>query len=86
MGTTDRLPRVSFRSVIHWRLFQNRQTMNEKSRYATHQKDIGETSTPSHIRLKPIAELQTQKRTKVAVHFRGILNALLDDLEEKHVF
>ena len=47
--------------------------------------DIGRISTPFRIRLKPNASLQTQRATKVPIHYRDKLNALLDELEKNGI-
>ena len=38
--------------------------------YATHKNDVGQIATPFRIRLKPNAKLQTQRPTKVPIHYR----------------
>ena len=48
-----------------------------KTCYATHKNDVGKISTPSRIRLKPNAQLMTQSPSKVPIHYRDKLNALL---------
>ena len=52
-----------------------------KTCYATHKNDVGKISTPFRIRLKPNAQLMTQRPSKV-IHYRDKLNALLKELEE----
>ena len=47
--------------------------------YATHKNDVGQIATLFRIRLKPNAKLQTQKPTKVPIHYR---EKLLDELEK----
>ena len=37
--------------------------------YATHKNDIGRTVTPFRIRLKPGAQLLTQRPSKVTIHY-----------------
>ena len=53
--------------------------------YATHKNDVGQLATPFRIRLKSNAKLQTQRPTKVAIHFREKLKKLLDELEKHKV-
>ena len=54
-----------------------------KTCFATHKNDVGKISTPLRIRLKPNAQLITQRPSKVPIHNRDKLNALLKGLEEK---
>ena len=49
--------------------------------YATHKNDVGKTSTPFRIRPKPNAQLFTQHHSKVPIHSRDKLTALLKELE-----
>ena len=53
-----------------------------KTCYATHKNDVGKISTPSRIRLKPNAQLMTQRPSKVPIHYRDKLNALVKELEK----
>ena len=53
-----------------------------KTCYATHKNDVGKISTPFRIRLKPNAQLMTQRPSKVPIHYRDKLNALLKELEK----
>ena len=53
--------------------------------YATHKNDVGKISTPFCIRLKPNAQLFTKCPSKVPLHYRDKLNALLKELA-KHTF
>ena len=41
-----------------------------KTCYATHKNDVGEISTPFRFRLKPNAQLITQRPSKVPIHYR----------------
>ena len=59
--------------------------VNNKECYATHKNDVGKICTPFRIRLKPNANLQTQRPTKVPIHYREKLNALLDELEKNGI-
>ena len=52
-----------------------------KTCYATHKNDVGRIATPFRIRLKPGAQLLTQRPSKVPIHYRDKLNALLKELE-----
>ena len=56
-----------------------------KSCYATHKNDVGKISTPLRIRLKPNAQLMTQRPSKVPMHFRDKLNVLLKKLEKYNI-
>ena len=53
-----------------------------KTCYATHKNDVGKISTPFRIRLKPNAQLMTQRPSKVPIHYRDKLNVLLKELEK----
>ena len=53
--------------------------------YATHKNDVGKISTPFRIRLKPNAQLMTQRPSKVPIHYRDKLNALLKELEKYNI-
>ena len=46
---------------------------------------VGKISTPFRVRLKPNANLQTQRPTKVPIHYREKLNALLEELEKNGI-
>ena len=56
-----------------------------KTCYATHENDVGKISTPFRIRLKPNAQLMTQRPSKVPIHYRDKLNALLKKLEKYNI-
>ena len=47
-----------------------------KTCYATHKNDLGKISFPFRIRLKPNAQLLTQRSSKVPIHYRDKLSAL----------
>ena len=53
--------------------------------YATHKSDVGKIATPFGIRLKPNAQLITQRRSKVPIHYRDKLNTLLKELEKNKI-
>ena len=53
-----------------------------KTCHATHKNDVGKISTPIRIILKPNAQLLTQRPSKVPIHYRDKLNALLKELEK----
>ena len=53
--------------------------------YATHKNDVGQIATPFRSRLKPNAKLQTQRPTKVPIHYREKLKTLLDELEKHNI-
>ena len=56
-----------------------------KTCYATHKNDVGKISTPFRIRLKPNAQSMTQRPSKVPLHYRDKLNALLKELEKYNI-
>ena len=56
--------------------------LKNRTCYATHKNDVGKISTPFRIRLKPNAQLMTQRPSKVPIHYRDKLNALLKELEK----
>ena len=56
-----------------------------KTCYATHRNDVGKISTPFRIRLKPNAQLMTQRPSKVPIHYRDKLNVLLKELEKYNI-
>ena len=47
--------------------------------------DVGKISTPFRIRLKPNAQLMTQRPSKVPIHYRDKLNVLLKELEKHNI-
>ena len=53
--------------------------------FATHKNDVGKIATPFGIRLKPNAQLLTQRPSKVPIHYRDKLNTLLNDLEKHNI-
>ena len=52
---------------------------------ATHKNDVGKSSTPFRIKLKPNAHLITQRPSKVPIHYRDELNTLLKELEKHNI-
>ena len=56
-----------------------------KTCYATHKNDVGKISTPFRIRLKPKAQLMTQRPSKVPIHYRDKLNVLLKEVEKYNI-
>ena len=50
--------------------------------YAKHKIDVGKISTPFRIRIKDNCKLQTQRPSKVPIHYRDRLNKLLLELEK----
>ena len=58
--------------------------MKNKNCYATHKIDVGKIATPFRTRLKPNAQLFTQRPSKVPIHYREKLNNLLKELEKEH--
>ena len=59
--------------------------LKHKTCFATQKKYGGKISTPFRIRLKPIAQLITQRPSKVPIHYRDKLNALLKELEKHNI-
>ena len=50
--------------------------------YATSKIDVGKSSSPLHLPLKPDAVFKKQQASKVPIHLQDILNILLDILEQ----
>ena len=59
--------------------------LKNKTCYATHKIDVGKIATPFRIRLKPNAQLITQRPSKVPIHYRDKLNTLLKELEKHNI-
>ena len=59
--------------------------MNNQHCYAKHKNDLGKTSTPFKIRIKENCKLQTQRPSKVLIHYRDRLNKLLTELEKYNI-
>ena len=59
--------------------------LKHKTCYATHQNDVGKIATPFRIRVKPNAQLLTQRPSKVLIHYIDKLNALLKELEKYNI-
>ena len=53
-----------------------------KTCYATHKKDVGKIATPFRIRLKPNAQLITQRPSKLPINYRDKSNTLLKEIEK----
>ena len=53
--------------------------IKHKTSYATHKNDVERIATPFRIRLEPGAQLLTQRPSKVPIHYRDKLNALLEE-------
>ena len=53
--------------------------------YDTHKNDVGKIATPFRIRIKPNAQLITQRHSKVTIHYRDKLNTLPKELEEDYI-
>ena len=51
--------------------------------FATHRVDVGKISTPFWIRLTSDTKVQTQRPTKVPLHYRHKFDNLLDDLQKR---
>ena len=56
--------------------------INNKESYATHKNDVNRISNSFRIRLKPNANLQSQRPTKVPIHCREKPNSFSDELEK----
>ena len=50
-----------------------------------HLKTMWQNCTPFRIRLKPIAQLITQRPSKVPIHYRDKLNNLIKELENYNI-
>ena len=59
--------------------------VKHKNCYATHKNDVGKIATPFRIRIKPNAQLLTQRPSKVPTHYRDKLNNLLKELEKHNI-
>ena len=53
--------------------------------YAKHKNDVGKISTPFRIRIKDNCKLQTQRPSKVPIHYRDRLTKLLLELEKYNI-
>ena len=53
-----------------------------KTYYATHESDVGKIATPFRIRLKPNAQLLTQRLSEVLIDYRDKLNTLPEEREK----
>ena len=56
-----------------------------KTCYATHKNDVGKISTPLRIRLKPNAQVITQRPSKLPIHYTDKLYALLKEVEKHNI-
>ena len=59
--------------------------MNNQHCYAKHKNDVGKISTPSRIRIKKNCKLQTQRPSKVPIHYRDRINKLLTEFEKYNI-
>ena len=50
--------------------------------YSNHKYDLGLTKEKFQIKLKPNAELRTQRPSKVPLHYREIVKTLLETLQQ----
>ena len=53
--------------------------------YATHQNDVGKNATLFRIRLKPNAQLLTQRFSEIPLYYREKPYYLLKELEEHNI-
>ena len=58
---------------------------SSKSTILTHKNDVGKISTSFRIRLKQNAQLMTQQSSKVPIHYRDKIIALLKELENHNI-
>ena len=59
--------------------------INNQNCYAKHRNDVGNISTPFRNRIKENCKLQTQRPSKVPIHYRDRLNKLLIELEKYNI-
>ena len=59
--------------------------INNQHCYAKHKNDVGKNSTPFRIRIKDNCKLQTQRPSKVPIHYRDRLNKHLLELEKYNI-
>ena len=59
--------------------------INNQNCYAKHRNDVGKISTTFRIRIIENCKLQTQRPSKVPVHYRNRLNKLLVELEKYNI-
>ena len=59
--------------------------INNQHCYAIHKNDVRKLSTPFRIRNKENCKLQTQRPSKVPIHYRDRLNKLLTELEKYNI-
>ena len=59
--------------------------INNQNCYAKHRNDVGKISTPFRIRIKENCKLQTQRPSKVPIHYRDRLYKLLEELEKHKI-
>ena len=59
--------------------------INNQHCYAKHKNDVGKISTPFRIRIKENCKLQTQRPSKVPIHYGDRLNKLLTELEKYNI-
>ena len=59
--------------------------INNQNCYAKHRNDVEKTSTPFRIRIKEHCKLQTQRPSKVPIHYRDSINKLLVELEKYNI-
>ena len=59
--------------------------INNQHCYAKHRNDVGKISTPFRSRIKENCKLQTQRPSKVPIHYRDRLNKLLVELDKYNI-
>ena len=59
--------------------------INNQQCYAKHKNDVEKISTTFRIRIKENCKLQTQRPSKVPIHYRGRLNNLLTEFEKYNI-
>ena len=66
--------------ITFWNLL-----LKYKTCYAKHKNDVGKIATRFRIRLKPNAQLITQRSSKVPIHYRDKLIALPKEIEKYNI-
>ena len=59
--------------------------INNQHCYAKHKNDVGKIFTPFRIRIEENCKLQTQRPSKVPIHYRDRLIKLLVELEKNNI-
>ena len=59
--------------------------INNQHYYVKHKNDVGRISSPFRFRIKEDCTLQTERLSKVPIHYRDRLNKLLTELEKYNI-